>query len=288
MFEGIRARYAQHFQVQFKVGPWPTNAVVAIPYPITHQQQQVREVHIQTNGQYEDHGGCFIVRNATQAVVTAELTTQPFRPTAQLPDSIVWPAIESDYYYLQPDHYIQSELETIRTKAQRLVMPNQPIKTLHALYDHCLETLHYGQPIPGLYTTQQALTLDYVDCGGFSTYLGALCQAASIPSRIVAGFWAGYRQNGMHAWVEALLADGTWWPMDASIDWLHRKHRTRKLGGFGELGSDRIVINVGSNHELIVRGQHYSVGMFQWPMQLNLDGSISYLDSVTKLTTTRV
>ena len=165
-------------------------------------------------------------------------------------------------------------------------MPNreQPtLRTLEVLYNQTLDYLTYGNPIPGLYSTIDALRLGCVDCGGFSTYLGALAQACGIPSRLVSGFWVGYHHNEMHAWVESLLPDGTWWPMDASVDWMRRRGRSRKHGGFGHIGSDRVVISVGTNHQLRYQGREYNVGMLQLPMLLNDNHSATHQQDITKI-----
>ncbi len=144
-------------------------------------------------------------------------------------------------------------------------------------YDQTVAKLHYGAPIPGLYTLADVLTLPEVDCGGFSVYLISLLEAAHIPARLVAGFWAGYRQNDMHAWVEAKLPDGTWLPLDPSTDWLRQRRRTKKTGGFGQIGSDRIVTSVGSDHVIRYQDKNYPIGLLQVPMVLAADGTFSYL-----------
>lgn len=144
-------------------------------------------------------------------------------------------------------------------------------------YDQTIAKLRYGAPIPGLYTLADVLRLPEVDCGGFSVYLLSLLAAAGVQARLVAGFWAGYVNNGMHAWVEAVLPDGVWLPLDPSTDWLRQHHRTKKFGGCGQIGSDRIVCSIGTEHELVVNQHMYQVGMLQLPMVLLPDGKFSYL-----------
>ena len=91
----------------------------------------------------------------------------------------------------------------------------------------------------------------------------------------------------MHAWVEALLPDGTWWPMDASVEWMRLRRRSYKHGAFGHIGSDRIVISVGTNHLIRHQNQEYPVGMLQLPMLLNADGTVTHQQAITKFLTQR-
>lgn len=244
MFGFWRYKKPQTFALTLTVGLWSTDQVVAIPYPIQHQQQTVHNLSWTSDGLVTDHGGYLVVANGTQATVTATVKTEPFVSSS-----------------------------------------DQPM--IRKCYDETIATLHYGAPIPGLYTLADAQRLPEVDCGGFSVYLLALLAAANVKARLVAGFWAGYTNNTMHAWAEANLPDGTWLPLDASTDWLRQHHRTKKIGGYGEIGSDRIVMSVGSNHVIHDHHRDYRVGMLQWPMLLLANGQFKYLDSVTTIVTKR-
>lgn len=234
MFGFFLYKKPKKFALTLTVGPWSPDQVVAIPYPIQHQQQTVHNLSWTSDGIVTDHGGYLIVTNGTQATVTAKVRTEPFVSSS-----------------------------------------DQPV--IRQCYDETIATLHYGAPIPGLYTLADVRRLPEVDCGGFSVYLLSLLAIAHVEARLVAGFWAGYSNNTMHAWVEALLPNGTWFPLDTSTDWLRQRRRTKKMGGYGELGSDRIVISVGSDHVIQHQQQTYTVGMLQLPMILAPDKTFSYL-----------
>lgn len=234
MFGLSRYKKPQTFALTLSVGPWLTDQIIAIPYPIPHQQQRVKQLTWTSDGTAVDHGGCIVVTHGTRATVSATIDTQPFQ------------------------HNVDQSI-------------------IRACYDQTITKLRYGAPIPGLYTLADVLRLPEVDCGGFSVYLLSLLAAAGVQGRLVAGFWAGYATNSMHAWVEALLPDGIWLPLDPSTDWLRQHHRTKKFGGCGQIGSDRIVISVGSNHVIQHHQQAYAVGMLQVPMILLPDGNFKYL-----------
>lgn len=132
---------------------------------------------------------------------------------------------------------------------------------------HVIDNLRYGDPINGLYSTKDALTRDRVDCGGYATLLASLCIAANIPARILSGYWAGYPQNEMHAWLEVLPnpSDG-WLPLDPSIEQLFSLGRTAKYARPGFVGSDRIVLSRGSYFMLDFHGIAIPASILQTPI----------------------
>jgi hypothetical protein len=136
---------------------------------------------------------------------------------------------------------------------------------LKCLNDKVVKQLYYGNPIPGLYTADQALDLEKVDCGGFDSLLAALAIDNNMEARIVSGFWAGYEKNTMHAWLEVKLPDGKIVPLDPSVEHLAQLGRTKKSGGFGYLGSDRIVFAVGCCLPFSVNGQEIKIDLLQHP-----------------------
>ncbi len=94
--------------------------------------------------------------------------------------------------------------------------------------------LEYGNPIDGLYSAEEVRRRAEgpehsrgVDCGGFDTLLQDELRKVGIESRIVAGFWAGYQQSRMHAWLEIRTHAG-WIPADPSIEYLRARGRSHK------------------------------------------------------------
>jgi hypothetical protein len=101
-----------------------------------------------------------------------------------------------------------------------------------------------------LYSVTKALRLKTVDCGGYDTLFASICLALGIPARIVAGYWLGYKQNLMHAWLELQLPNGQWLPADPSVEALRKVGRSKKIGGLGKIGSDRIAFSYGCDIKL--------------------------------------
>lgn len=137
---------------------------------------------------------------------------------------------------------------------------------LSLLNEYVVSRLVYGNPIIGLYPFSAALEKEKVDCGGFATILVSLLIAAGIPARIVSGFFAGYKENLMHAWVEALLPDGNWFPLDPSMEKLSREGKTKKSGRIGFVGSDRVAFSTGCDIPIFADGKEVRADILQNPI----------------------
>lgn len=179
--------------------------------------------------------------------------------------------------FLKSDKYMDSKNKKIQSLARKLVGQEKSVaKILNILNNYVINHLDYGNPISGLYTTEEALSKDKVDCGGFDVLLGALCKALGIPVRIVSGFWAGYKENGMHAWLEILLPDGVWIPTDPSIEYLSKMGRTKKFARLGFVGSDRIAFSQGNNFSLKLGKKLLKIDILQNPVILAVQGKTSF------------
>jgi len=131
------------------------------------------------------------------------------------------------------------------------------------LYNYVKNRLSYGNPISGLYTPNQALSLDCVDCGGFVTLLCSLLHSVDIECYPVFGFFAGYKKNTMHAWIEVPLENGDVFPLDPSSDKLFDEGRSFKSGGLGWVGSDRIIFSKGSDFPLSINTSSAQIDILQ-------------------------
>lgn len=189
-------------------------------------------------------------------------------------------AIDLPQQYLQSNQLINIQDDNIQQLVEPILQRYTAVMDITtALYELVLKTLTYGNPIRGLYSPQQALQKRCVDCGGFSSLLIALYRACGIPARLVAGYWAGYKNNDMHAWMEFMLPDGTWIPIDGSTDYLRRQQRTYKTGEFSFVGSDRIVYSTGLNHTVEINGAELSLDILQTPISIDMDNKVLYSDS---------
>ena len=190
--------------------------------------------------------------------------------------------------FLKSDKYINGQDERIIKLSNDLVSKKLDlISRINALNSYVVKNLHYGNPIEGLYTLNQTLKKAAVDCGGFDVMLGSLCMAQKIPVRIVSGFWAGYSDNGMHAWLEILLPNGQWLSADPSIEQLLNTGRTKREAKLGFVGSDRIALSVGCNFKLKVGGRTIQLDILQNPKVLGSLGEKS-IETTSKFDARRI
>ncbi|MDD5109652.1 MAG: transglutaminase-like domain-containing protein [Patescibacteria group bacterium] len=142
-------------------------------------------------------------------------------------------------------------------------------------YDDVIARLQYGRPIEGLYSATDALTQPAVDCGGFSTLLGSMLISLGIPARVLLGFWAGHPASTMHAWLEGEIVPGSWLPMDPAVEQLRKLGRSKKSGGFGVVGSDRVVVSVGCDYTVKVGNRTVEVPILQHPViRTSVEGAV--------------
>lgn len=189
-----------------------------------------------------------------------------------VPDDLTIDQYTSEQRMLYAGGSIDSTNPALIAIAEMLKDPEGTIKaSIENINDYVISSLTYGNPIDGLYTSQQAIDNDCVDCGGFDTLMIALLGAVGIPARLVSGFWLDGSKNDMHAWLEILLPDETWVVADPSIENLRKHKRTRKQGALGLAGSDRLVVSVGSDLEVAIADQRITIPILQHPYVISDD-----------------
>lgn len=180
--------------------------------------------------------------------------------------------------YYKSSRFVNGGDKTVQ-KLARSALNRQHLnlaKTATLLYELTLKYLTYGKPTEGLYPYSQALKEKITDCGGYSTFLLSLLQSIGIPGRLLVGFLLSkyavqdlsFGFFSMHAWPEILLPDGTWFPVDPSIEWRRKKGLTKREGGFGEVPADRLVVSYGFDHEVKIDNKKYKIDIFQNPVYL--------------------
>jgi len=196
------------------------------------------------------------VQAGLSAIVTVLPRTQPVRYASDYGADVSLPGSQS----IAVTPQIQQLAENLCGRLTDTMAITQ------RLYDYVVTRLHYGNPITGLYTSTDAMSLPDVDCGGFCSLLAALLTARGIASRLLFGFWADLPSGEMHAWLEARLPDGRWIAMDPAVDHLARRGRSRKLSWFGFVGSDRIAFSIGTDLALLVSDGTVSAALLQHPL----------------------
>ncbi|MFA6171947.1 MAG: transglutaminase-like domain-containing protein [Patescibacteria group bacterium] len=169
--------------------------------------------------------------------------------------------------YCRANNFIHPDGGRIKALAKKITgQEGDVIKILKAINGYVAGNLKYGRPIEGLYSDLNAIANPETDCGGFASLYTSLAIASGIPSRIVSGFWAGYENNAMHAWAESMLPDGTWLPVDPATEQLRKLGRTKKFGGFGKIGSDRMIMSKGCDLSFTIGALNFRAGILQNPL----------------------
>lgn len=144
--------------------------------------------------------------------------------------------------------------------------------TIRKLYLFTRNYLTYGKPTEGLYSYKQALEERITDCGGFSTFLISLLNSVNIPTRPIIGFiikkdlltriqtfnfsFLTFHFLSIHAWLEVMLPDRSWLPIDPST------------GKFGQLPANRLVTSFGCDFNVKINNKNYQVDFLQKPIYL--------------------
>ncbi|NTU46382.1 transglutaminase domain-containing protein [Candidatus Roizmanbacteria bacterium] len=189
-------------------------------------------------------------------------------------------------FYLKPNRFIDgfdSDIMTVLQQVLSGIHTNSLFEIIWNVYQHVLSVLTYGDPITGLYTVKQALTKPRTDCGGFSTLLLSLLQSKGIPARLVSGFFVNpkrfqkiqskllapelsFEALAMHVWVEVLLPDGSWFPIDPATEWRRSHGFSKRKGGFGVTEADRLVVSYGCDHMFTFDERKIQVDLLQYPV----------------------
>lgn len=168
---------------------------------------------------------------------------------------------------VKKNRFINGEDPKIKAMTEKIIGHEKNVASIIALlYQFTLDYLTYGKPTEGLYSYHQALNERETDCGGFSTFLASLLQSLKIPSRLVVGFFIDYLL--MHAWLEVLLPDGNWFPMDPSIEWKRKKGLTKRQSGFGYIPADRLVTSFGCDYVTKIENKTYHIDLLQNPVYI--------------------
>lgn len=212
-------------------------------------------------------------------VINPKLTLQNYSPKL----------VKEYSYLLKPNRFINgqdSRIEKIMGELKFTPTKDTPLFTIiDSLYKYNLNNLVYGKPIDELYSYEQALNEKVTDCGGFSTLLLSLLQSINIPARLVVGFLIkkNFVQNltsifdfcplifdllFMHVWVEVLLPDKTWFPLDPAVEWRRSRGLSKRQGGFGMVPDDRLVVSYGQDFQIPIPSKIITIDLLQKPIYI--------------------
>jgi len=227
--------------------------------------------------------------NNNQSSITFSLKSQSIKTkinknfSLKSYDKITVPKI-----YLAPNYFINGLDPKIKSLAKKIIGEEKNLyQILKKLYQFTLSYLTYGKPTDSLYPYQQALKEKTTDCGGFSTFLASLLQSQNIPCRLVVGFllpnnffkkifsvlnlrYLMLDDLLIHAWLEVLLPNKSFFPLDPAIEWRRIKSLTKRKGGFGFIPADRLIVSFGCEHKIKIRNKIYCIDLLQKPIKISV------------------
>lgn len=268
----------------------PNNVFVALPTPLKSDYQSVKSEPVFSGGYEKIHETRFLnelvlwreklaYESERSWMESFEILVKPRRVKVPASATLMDYRNKESIHFLSGKH-LSGQDERIQRLAHSILGTETNLRiALRRIYEYVINNLKYGNPINDLYSFEEALSGKPVDCGGFDSLLGSIYMSLGIPSRIVSGFWAGETEaqayKKMHAWLEILLPNDVWFPLDPSVDYLRRQGRTRKSGGFGEVGSDRIAFSVGSDIPLRIGDVEKTYDILQHPIVIAEHGEHS-------------
>jgi len=256
--------------------------------PQTNHYQEIKNLSFPFEFQKELWGNKIaILRNSKDEKIRISFYYRPCFLKMKLPDFTLddySSQLLSKYVFLfKPNRFINGYSLKIKKIARNWLKEKNLKKIIISVNNYVKNNLTYGNPIWGLYSFSQALKIKKVDCGGFSTLAVSLFQALKIPSRLVVGFLLrkisplnlifplSFASFQMHAWLEVLLPNGVWFPLDPALEWRQERGLTRRKGGLGFISADRLVTSFGCDFKIKIKDKIYQMDLLQYPWEANDD-----------------
>ena len=136
------------------------------------------------------------------------------------------------------------------------------------IYEDVIHRMSYDKTAPGWGRgdTVRACLLGKGNCTDFHSLFISMAHAAEIPARFKIGLTlpngAGGEIPGYHCWAEFYEEGKGWRPVDASEAW---KHPEKKETYFGNFDTNKFLISVGRDIDLVPRQSGPPVNIFFYP-----------------------
>ncbi len=272
--------------MHIQIAPQQGRGVFVWSTPLTNAYQVISHLTIPKNSiTYNDVYNNSLISFQPHSTDTISFRLKTKKVISHIPPAFVLPdykKIGVPSIYFNEDNFINRSDEKVCALTKKIVGTEQRIDSIvSALYKHTLSYLFYANPINDLYPYSQALHERQTDCGGYSTLLSSCLQSAGIPTRLVVGFvlkqnlfshfpFIKYSLENifMHAWVEAMLPDYSWFPLDPAVEWRRKNGLSKRRGGMGIIPADRLVVSYGHGITLPIKDKTYRFHIMQKPQYL--------------------
>jgi hypothetical protein len=147
--------------------------------------------------------------------------------------------------YTQAEPFIEAtDPQIVELASQVAEGETNPYLLARRFYDYIAvtDTLEYNLLRTDGWGAKALLTTGEGECGDFAALFCALCRAAGIPARPVAGHWAVSGEQA-HIWAEFYVEPFGWIPVDPTIG--HVDSGWRRDYYFGAMDNQRVIFNKG-------------------------------------------
>lgn len=176
--------------------------------------------------------------------------------------------------YLKPSTLMVVN-DLVRQRTEEVVRGKKTVKEkARAIYDAVITHMRYDKTTPGWGRgdTVRACLLGKGNCTDFHSLFISMAHAAGIPARFKIGLTVPAASegkiSGYHCWAEFYEEAKGWQPVDASEAW---KHPERKEVYFGNFDTNKFLINVGRDINLVPKQKGPPLNIFFYPY-VEVDG----------------
>lgn len=181
---------------------------------------------------------------------------------------------ESQNTYLKPSRLMVVD-EEVRKRTRNAIQGKKTwAEGARAIYEDVIRRMSYDKTVSGWGQgdTVRACLLGKGNCTDFHSLFISMAQAAEIPARFKIGLTVPNEADGeipgYHCWAEFYEEGKGWKPVDASEAW---KHREQKEAYFGNFDTNKFLISVGRDIDLVPRQSGEPVNIFFYPY-VEVDG----------------
>lgn len=179
--------------------------------------------------------------------------------------------------YLKPASQMKVTEEIERRAVEATRERKGGFDKARAIYEDVIHRMSYDKVTPGWGegNSVRACLLGKGNCTDFHSLFISMAHAAEIPARFKIGFTVpGGTEGeipGYHCWAEFFEPEKGWRPVDASEAW---KRPDRKEAYFGRFDTNKFLVSVGRDIELVPRQAGPPVNIFFYPV-VEVDGKES-------------
>ncbi len=207
--------------------------------------------------------------------------------------------VPSNYIHILPGEKIESNAMEIKEKALELTKSGTVMEKAKRIYDFV--NLHIEYDESPLYANKGALNglrTKRGVCDEYAFLFTALCRAAGLPSRVIAGYWVEdhIKENltfdissDRHSWSEFYIPDIGWIPAEPTFRYIYNGKKIPNEDYFANISSDdrhfiSSYITKDIKKDLDVQYSHYGVDTVSLKL-ISKDESIKLLPKDYKHTT---